>query len=612
MPFVVSTPSSVRLEEIARAAPDTRLWFQLYVYRDREVARSLVRRARDAGFEGIMITADSPVFGQRERDARHRFGVPVKLTPRMFWDAMRCPRWTLGILRHGVPRLQNFVDAEKGLESIDSLAAHVTRNMDASVTWRDVAGLCEGWRGKVMLLRGRMTLSPSSRPRLPARARRPRRGLRGGSSRRVPEVGTEAPGIGELEEDRRGRIHPERFDRLRQEVLLCLHDTCLLWLLRPVWDCTPWAITRALCRFVLARSMAPLESGPLVRLISFLLGRGLVLLALLVSIALALAFRLGDASTWWIELLRYAPYPAWLGPVALVFALSWALPWRWRAMAGAALGLVLGPVMGLSLGLGRTEGLAAGAALPLRVMTYNIKSYRAEWREDGYEGIVDEIRRHAPDLLVMQDAPHLNRPERMRRNAVMRDVLAGYRWFGHGQFVVASRYPLRDCTVAQLPIDGDDDPRDYLRCTVLVGNRPVSVVDVHTLTPREGLNATRHQRLGGLAEWRENFAARMGQAQRLAADVAKLPRPLIVAGDLNASQASPVVQVLLAAGLRDAFGEAGRGWGYTVGHALRPHLSLLRIDHVLVSREIGVVAAEAGGRWGSEHRPVVADVLVPQ
>lgn len=151
VPFVVSTPSSVRLEDIARAAPDTRLWFQLYVYRDREIARSLVRRARDAGFEGLMITADSPVFGQRERDARHRFGVPMKLTPRMLLDAMRCPRWTLGILRHGVPRLQNFVDAEKGLESIDSLAAHVTRNMDASVTWHDVAALCEGWRGKVML-----------------------------------------------------------------------------------------------------------------------------------------------------------------------------------------------------------------------------------------------------------------------------------------------------------------------------------------------------------------------------------------------------------------------------------------------------------------------------
>lgn len=151
VPFIVSTASSVRLEDIARAAPNTRLWFQLYVYRDREIARSLVRRARDAGCEALVLTADVPMFGQRERDARNRFGVPLRPTPRMVWDALRCPRWTLGLLRHGAPRMQNFVDPGKGLDSIESLAAHVTANLDASVTWRDVASLRDGWPGRLVL-----------------------------------------------------------------------------------------------------------------------------------------------------------------------------------------------------------------------------------------------------------------------------------------------------------------------------------------------------------------------------------------------------------------------------------------------------------------------------
>lgn len=149
VPFVVSTSSSVRLEDIARAAPDTRLWFQVYVYRDRELARGLIRRARDVGCEAIMLTADVPLFGQRERDARNRFSVPIKLTPRLLWDTLRCPGWTLGLLKHGVPRMENFVG--QGRESIGSLAAFVTANMDASVNWNDVSELRAEWSGKTIL-----------------------------------------------------------------------------------------------------------------------------------------------------------------------------------------------------------------------------------------------------------------------------------------------------------------------------------------------------------------------------------------------------------------------------------------------------------------------------
>lgn len=149
VPFVVSTSSSVRLEDIARAAPDTRLWFQVYVYKDRELARGLIRRARDAGAEAIMLTADVPLFGQRERDARNNFSVPIRPTPGLVWDMLRRPGWTLGILKHGVPRMENFVG--HGRESIGSLAAFVTANMDASVSWSDVADLRDEWPGKVVL-----------------------------------------------------------------------------------------------------------------------------------------------------------------------------------------------------------------------------------------------------------------------------------------------------------------------------------------------------------------------------------------------------------------------------------------------------------------------------
>jgi 4-hydroxymandelate oxidase len=67
--LVVSTYASARIEEIARAAP-VRLWFQLYVQRDRAVTRDLVQRAEAAGSTALCITVDHPVIATRDREKR--------------------------------------------------------------------------------------------------------------------------------------------------------------------------------------------------------------------------------------------------------------------------------------------------------------------------------------------------------------------------------------------------------------------------------------------------------------------------------------------------------------------------------------------------------------
>jgi endonuclease/exonuclease/phosphatase (EEP) superfamily protein YafD len=103
----------------------------------------------------------------------------------------------------------------------------------------------------------------------------------------------------------------------------------------------------------------------------------------------------------------------------------------------------------------------------------------------------------------------------------------------------------------------------------------------------------------------------MARARDLAQAVRARSRPVIVAGDLNAPPPSLAVRALLDAGMRDAFARAGLGFGYTYGHALRPGFSFLRLDHVLVSAEIGVAACEVGSETASEHRPVIADLWLP-
>ena len=150
VPFVVSTSSSMRIEEIAAASPGSRLWMQIYAYRDRELVKSLIRRARSAGFEALMVTVDTPVLGHRSRDHANRFSVPLRPTGRLVVDLLRCPRWTWGILRWGVPRMQNFVEAGKS-ERIESLARLMTRNLNPGATWDDLMWIREAWQGKLLL-----------------------------------------------------------------------------------------------------------------------------------------------------------------------------------------------------------------------------------------------------------------------------------------------------------------------------------------------------------------------------------------------------------------------------------------------------------------------------
>ena len=74
----ISTSSSVRMEEIRQGAPGARLWFQVYLYKDSELVRSLIDRARAIECDSLVITVDVPLLGRRLRDRRNRFTVPLR------------------------------------------------------------------------------------------------------------------------------------------------------------------------------------------------------------------------------------------------------------------------------------------------------------------------------------------------------------------------------------------------------------------------------------------------------------------------------------------------------------------------------------------------------
>ena len=335
------------------------------------------------------------------------------------------------------------------------------------------------------------------------------------------------------------------------------------------------------------------------------LARALVALIVLGAVLLSIGYRLGPERFWSLALVEYLPYPIHLLPALGGILTSFALGRAWQLAALLSLALVLWPVMGLELQVGDdAQGRKA-----VRVLTYNVKAYRAAGRPGGFAQLGQEIRRHRPDLVALQDA---NEPSALRRfGPGPVSALTGlpYR-YAFGQFTLASRFPLRTCTPSTNAAGEFTDA--WVRCVVEIGGREFDLYSAHLPTPRQGLNAARHEALDGVEDWEQNVAARMARARDLAQAVRARSRPVIVAGDLNAPPPSLAVRTLLDAGLRDAFARAGIGFGYTYGHALRPGFSFLRLDHVLVSAEIGVAACAVGSETASEHRPVIADLWLPR
>lgn len=141
IPFILSTASSMSIEEIAKRSDGER-WFQLYVVH-REIADQLAARALAADYSALVLTTDVAVNGIRERDIRNRFMVPFRYSVGLFMDGARHPRWSIDFLRHGAPQMANLSSHEA--MSPAAQAALMSRQMDASFDWDDLKRLRDRW-----------------------------------------------------------------------------------------------------------------------------------------------------------------------------------------------------------------------------------------------------------------------------------------------------------------------------------------------------------------------------------------------------------------------------------------------------------------------------------
>ena len=317
-------------------------------------------------------------------------------------------------------------------------------------------------------------------------------------------------------------------------------------------------------------------------------------------VGLTIAQRTGTLDPW-VELSRYLPYYWLLLPCLAALA---AACWLGRAWVAASL---VAPLVLATATMSVQWNVGESGAQHVRLMTYNSKLNRVD-DPTVVQAVGREVARHDPDVLVMQDSDGLL----VARGAP--PLVGGPPMFGLpyvyavSQYVVASRLPLRGCSPSTVEYGGES--HRFVRCTIDAHGIELTLVTMHFKSPRMGLLATRREGAEGADEWQGNFAERLAQSRQLARQLAPLPRPLVVAGDLNAPESSPVIQQLLAAGLRSSFSVSGRGYGFSYGQSMRAGLSFLRIDHILASPDLGFAASFVGEGRTSEHRPVIADLVL--
>ena len=152
VPFTISSASTMDLEDIARAGG--RLWFQLYLWENRDLSMAVIDRAAELGCEALFVTLDLPVVPNREYIQRNGFGTPFRINATNFLDIMMHPRWLAGVMGRyamsgGIPSQANLPDRLRSKVTKGAMPGALFKQDD--LDWEGARMLRDRWPGKFIL-----------------------------------------------------------------------------------------------------------------------------------------------------------------------------------------------------------------------------------------------------------------------------------------------------------------------------------------------------------------------------------------------------------------------------------------------------------------------------
>ncbi len=159
--FGVSSLGTVSLGEL-RKAYTTPQCYQFYVHKDHGLNRAMLQSAKQAGVDVMMLTVDTITGGNRERDLRTGFSIPMRLSLGGLLQFVLKPAWGLNYLRHErfrMPQLEEHIHMEGGSMSI---GRYFSEMLDPAMDWNYVAGMVKEWNGQ-FCLKGVMSVEDARR-----------------------------------------------------------------------------------------------------------------------------------------------------------------------------------------------------------------------------------------------------------------------------------------------------------------------------------------------------------------------------------------------------------------------------------------------------------------
>ena len=148
-PHVLSTVATTTPEDVGPLAGDMG-WFQLYPPRDDALRSDLLDRVEGAGYRTLVITADVPKGSRRERQRKAHIRVPPKITPRLMWQSVTHPAWSMAVLRHGIPRFRT-IEQYLDKTSLTAVAGFVGASLGGSLSFDYVAEVRARWTGNIVV-----------------------------------------------------------------------------------------------------------------------------------------------------------------------------------------------------------------------------------------------------------------------------------------------------------------------------------------------------------------------------------------------------------------------------------------------------------------------------
>lgn len=153
IPMVLSGASLIPMEEVSAAAP-RQCWFQAYLSADEADIKRLLDRVQAAGFETLVVTADTATLANRENNVRVGFSTPLRPSLRLAWDGLTRPSWLIGTMlrtlaTRGMLHFENQ-SAQRGAPIISRDAVRQF-GMREQLSWRQLAFVRRAWKGKLVL-----------------------------------------------------------------------------------------------------------------------------------------------------------------------------------------------------------------------------------------------------------------------------------------------------------------------------------------------------------------------------------------------------------------------------------------------------------------------------